>query len=217
MIKSEFAIGLEFYTATGKWRCTDIGSRVIVAIELNQEDKRNYIGPPYSICECVFDENDFGGCALTFSEFEDDNNSSIKISTLDDLHSALLFVSSSGYGENTAIYDKKTGEIYLRSDLAGIDEFEENCESEYDGNIHIKIPRKNDLDLGRNLVFEFVQKYLPEDEDTISKIFHRKRAYSKFKDFLDSKDALQKWYDFENSRELEALRHWCQENSIKVR
>jgi hypothetical protein len=32
MTKNDFRIGLAFYTAAGKWRCTDVGSRVIVAI-----------------------------------------------------------------------------------------------------------------------------------------------------------------------------------------
>ena len=32
MTKNDFRIGLEFYTGSGKWRCTDIGTRVIVAI-----------------------------------------------------------------------------------------------------------------------------------------------------------------------------------------
>ena len=63
MEKDEFHIGQEFYTATGKWRCTDIGTRVIVAIQLNQEDSRNDIGPPYSIPEHVMDEYDrIQGC-----------------------------------------------------------------------------------------------------------------------------------------------------------
>jgi len=46
---SAFSIGMEFYTPTGKWRCTDVGSRVAVAIKLDQEDPRNYNGPPFSI------------------------------------------------------------------------------------------------------------------------------------------------------------------------
>ncbi len=58
----DFKISEEFYTNSGKWRCTDIGSRVIVAISLNQEDERNYIGPPYSVQEVAFDEYDFQGC-----------------------------------------------------------------------------------------------------------------------------------------------------------
>lgn len=64
MTKDEFVIGQKFYTATGKWRCTDIGTRIIVAIQLNQKDSRNYNGPPYSIPEHVFDEYDMEGCRL---------------------------------------------------------------------------------------------------------------------------------------------------------
>ncbi len=69
MIKEDFQIGLEFYTASGKWRCTDIGTRVIVAIKLDQDDLRNYNGPPYSIAEYVFDENDFSGCSFDSNDF----------------------------------------------------------------------------------------------------------------------------------------------------
>ena len=69
MTKSEFSIGLEFYTGSGKWRCTDIGTRVIVAIQLNQHDVRYYNGPPYSIAESVFDEYDIEGCSLDRNEF----------------------------------------------------------------------------------------------------------------------------------------------------
>lgn len=68
MKKEEFYIGVEFYTGAGKWRCTDVGSRVIIAIKLNQDDPRNYNGPPYSICEMVFDEYDITGCCLKFSD-----------------------------------------------------------------------------------------------------------------------------------------------------
>ena len=64
MKHSDFQIGLEFYSATGKWRCTDVGTRVIVAIKL-EGDKRNWIGPPYSVAETVFDEYDLDGLSLS--------------------------------------------------------------------------------------------------------------------------------------------------------
>jgi hypothetical protein len=51
MIKDDFHTGLEFYTATGKWRCTDIGTRVIVAIKLDQTDESWH-----NIPEAVFQE-----------------------------------------------------------------------------------------------------------------------------------------------------------------
>ena len=41
MIKKDFFIGLEFYTAAGKWRCTDMGTRVIVAIRIDYVKVRN--------------------------------------------------------------------------------------------------------------------------------------------------------------------------------
>ena len=53
-----FHIGVEFYTETGKWRCTDVGTRVITAIKLGGDPQ---IGPPYSVAETVFDEYDFEG------------------------------------------------------------------------------------------------------------------------------------------------------------
>lgn len=62
MEHAAFQIGMEFLTATGRWRVTDIGTRTVIAIKLDQTDPRNYNGPPYSIVESVFDECDFGGC-----------------------------------------------------------------------------------------------------------------------------------------------------------
>lgn len=65
MIKSDFYIGLEFWTYYKRFRCTDVGTRVIVAIELdNREDQSWFDGPPYAVEEIVFDENDFAGCFL---------------------------------------------------------------------------------------------------------------------------------------------------------
>ena len=66
MKKEDFHIGLIFYVdaANGPqaWRCTDIGSRVIVAIKLDQQDASWYNGPPYAVAEIVFDEDDVEGC-----------------------------------------------------------------------------------------------------------------------------------------------------------
>jgi hypothetical protein len=80
---------MEFFTGAGKWRCTDIGTRVIVVISLepretvrvhydeNRErheerfmsnDPRDLLGPPYRVAEYVFDEYDFDGCYATADE-----------------------------------------------------------------------------------------------------------------------------------------------------
>jgi hypothetical protein len=83
MAHADFSIGCEFTCGGKRWRCTDVGTRVIVAIclepremvrtwrgedgELRQErymseDPRDLNGPPYGVTEQVFDENDLGGC-----------------------------------------------------------------------------------------------------------------------------------------------------------
>ncbi|RYY15629.1 MAG: hypothetical protein EON55_05980 [Alphaproteobacteria bacterium] len=84
MNHEDFRIGLEFYTATGRWRCTDIGTRTVLAISLDtaeitrnnmdgslttrkltreQANQQNYFsGPPYGVVETSFDEYDLPGC-----------------------------------------------------------------------------------------------------------------------------------------------------------
>ncbi|VTU28514.1 hypothetical protein E5CHR_02624 [Variovorax sp. PBL-E5] len=65
----DFVIGGVFYCGGSVWRCTDIGTRVIVAMKLDHDhDPSWYDGPPYALAEVVFDENDFGGCTLTPSQ-----------------------------------------------------------------------------------------------------------------------------------------------------
>ena len=68
MKHNEFTIGQEFYTTSGKWKCTDIGTRAIVAIKLNDQDESWNIGPPYATSEIVFDEYDLPGCNKTDHE-----------------------------------------------------------------------------------------------------------------------------------------------------
>ena len=83
MKHSEFKIGSIFYCGGRTWRCTDIGTRTIVAIridrvEIGSDDPRHrrtisgreaeaegwFNGPPYAVAEHVFDENDLEGCQL---------------------------------------------------------------------------------------------------------------------------------------------------------
>ena len=72
------------------------------------------------------------------------------------------------------------------------------------------------MDLGKDLVFEFVEKFIPDAYERIDKIFRKRGAYSRYKDLLDSKGVLQKWYDFENQREQSALLQWCEDNEIDI-
>lgn len=63
MEHEDFRIGMEFTTASGRWRCTDVGTRTIAAIKIDDPGSDGWLeGPPYAVVEIVFDENDFGGC-----------------------------------------------------------------------------------------------------------------------------------------------------------
>jgi hypothetical protein len=55
---SDFDIGTEFQTSTWQhWRCTDVGRRTILAIELDPDlDEAWLAGPPFVVREAVFDE-----------------------------------------------------------------------------------------------------------------------------------------------------------------
>ena len=61
MKHSDFHIGQEFWTVTSRWRCTDVGTRTILAIKLDLDDPALYNGPPYGVVESVFDEYDLKG------------------------------------------------------------------------------------------------------------------------------------------------------------
>lgn len=63
MEHSDFALSKEFRTETGVWRCTDIGMRTIIAIQISDRDDPSWFnGPPYTVAEVVFDEGDLEGC-----------------------------------------------------------------------------------------------------------------------------------------------------------
>ncbi len=67
---SEFSIGLDFWCGNKKWRCTDVGSRVVTAICISDhdDDPSWFNGPPYACSETVFDEYDQDGCENRKSE-----------------------------------------------------------------------------------------------------------------------------------------------------
>lgn len=91
MTHKDFHIGLDFYCGGKRWRCTDVGSRVVVAIslevhkvvrvEIDPKDpssrlEQRYLsddptwlnGPPYAVVEHVFDEDSLEACTLTQDE-----------------------------------------------------------------------------------------------------------------------------------------------------
>ena len=129
-----------------------------------------------------------------------------------DVEDAFLFVSSDQQFMNSAIINKKSGEVYYRSDMTDINEFPEDCDSDD----YVAIPHKNDLDLGRDLVFDFAARRLPERYNDVEQIFRSRGAYSRYKSLLDSAGLLDEWHKFEDERTKSALRQWCEDNGLQV-
>jgi len=123
------------------------------------------------------------------------------------------FVSSSSYGMNSAYLCKETGQIIYRSEIGDDDEI---ADEDLEGREWLNIPHKNDLDLGQQLVFEFVETHLAEKYEQVRQMFRRPGAYRQFKQLLEAKGLLETWYDFENRREQEALKEWCEENEVEL-
>jgi len=129
----------------------------------------------------------------------------------DDIDHAFLFVSFESLGLNKAYLDLKNGQIYYASDFAGFDDIPENA---CDRDDVIEIPHKNELDLGKHLVFRFVEQSMPEHIDKVTRFFSKEGAYLRFRNLLERIDMLDQWYDFENSETEKTLRKWCEDNSI---
>lgn len=134
--------------------------------------------------------------------------------SFDDIENAFMYVSMDQEYMNNAYLCKETGRFFYTSQMYDSAELPEDIE---DPDKYITIPHKNDLELGKSLVFEFAEKYLPEEIDKINLIFHSRGAYSRYKDLLDKKGYLDKWYQFEAECQKTALRQWCIENNIEFK
>ena len=131
-----------------------------------------------------------------------------------DIENVFMFVSMAPQFENSAILSRETGELYYVSEIGDSDELPDDVD---DADKYIEIPHKNELDLGKALVLEFVSEHLPDDLQEVIRIFNRKGAYAGFKQLLEGKDMLDQWYEYESRRQETALREWCTENGIEVK
>ena len=133
---------------------------------------------------------------------------------LDDLMLAFHFVSTAGLSDNRACISRRSGEIFWVSDF---DDTEEDLPDDIEDSAqYIEVPHKNDLDLGKRLVFKFVNQALPSSIDEVDEIFDRKGAYSRFKNLLERMDRLDDWHRFQDDATVSALRQWCEDEGIEL-
>jgi len=132
----------------------------------------------------------------------------------EDLETAFDWSSSGAPFENTALLNRQTGEVFLKSMHGDFDEeFPEDIE---DGSIFIAAPHKHDLNLGRELVLDFVEAVAPQHLSRVEAYFRHRGAYSKFKALLERESLLDGWYKYEADATRKALLRWASENGLHI-
>jgi len=131
-----------------------------------------------------------------------------------ELIEALEFASFGGPYESQAFVDLDTGSFHYKSDVIDLDE--ETPEDLETSDRYLPLPHKNDLDLGKRLALSFAEQRLPKDFDRALSCFHKRGAYSRFKELLDDRGVLEEWYAFEKDATERALREWCDEHEIGI-
>jgi hypothetical protein len=116
--------------------------------------------------------------------------------------------------EHEAVLCRKTGKFFWLTDVE--EDIEAWPDDADDEEKYLAIPHKKQLDLGTPLVLEFARQFLPDEFDEVRRIFAKRGAYARFKDLLQRKKALDRWYDFENKATEAALREWCEINGITI-
>ena len=129
-----------------------------------------------------------------------------------DIEWGFFFVSSQPRYSCRVVYDKKAQRVYASSDFGDEDEIPDDLDWDH----CVEIPHKNDLDLGRELVFEFIEQTVPDEYNRVRGFFSGPGAYARFKDFLEYKGLLAEWYQFEKDATEQALKKWCTENGISI-
>jgi hypothetical protein len=110
-----------------------------------------------------------------------------------ELRDAFDFVSVGEAFDNSAYISLDTGEIYWRSAAADLEE-EDLPNDINESDRYLAVPSQRELNLGRRLALAFAAEELPDDYDTVSGFFRRRGAYGRFKNLLDTRGKLERWY-----------------------
>lgn len=135
-----------------------------------------------------------------------------------EIEMAFEWVSMDGsLGDYAAFLCRRTGKIYYQAEYGDAAEFNDELPDDIeDEEKYLAIPNKWKLDLGKPLVLDFAQEYLPDDFDEVRYVFSRKGAYRKFRALLAQRHAIDHWHKFENEATERALRNWCEMNAITL-
>ena len=112
---------------------------------------------------------------------------------------------------------RQTGELIYGPEISLRDGEEHELSNDIDDEEkYVTVPSQRGLGLGKPLALKFAEEFLPNDLWKVRDIFSRSGAFPRFRDLLESRDAVQQWRDFEERATDQALREWCAENKIAL-
>ncbi|MCU1315845.1 MAG: hypothetical protein JWN63_1167 [Candidatus Acidoferrum typicum] len=115
-----------------------------------------------------------------------------------------------------AYYCINTGKMHLLSNDLNM-ELDEDLPADIEtSDQYLCLPDKSELGLGRDLLFSFVWKNMPDAYDDVRTYFRKAGAYGRFKALLGSHGKLDEWYRFEEKATADALREWCVSNGLQL-
>jgi hypothetical protein len=130
------------------------------------------------------------------------------------LESAYLWSSAGAPSENVARLSRTTGQLFLTSAFGDCDDdLPDDIE---DGSVYVAVPHQNELNLGRDLVFDFVAEHAPTHGQTVQAFFRHRGAYAQFKVWLERARLLERWYAFEVAATRNTLVAWAADNGFAV-
>jgi len=128
-----------------------------------------------------------------------------------DLEWAFTYVSAS-QGEHSAFVERDTGQIFWTSESG--DQNDNPPEDVENLQRYLAVPHKNELELGRQLVLRFVELEMPDCYEEVINIFRGRGAYRRYKMLLESRNALDRWQNYEQTAVRRALSEWCEQHRL---
>lgn len=136
---------------------------------------------------------------------------------LDELIFALDWVSDLSCTGNMAFVCRESGRVFMTSEEDFGAELEPDLPLDLDDETKYAIvPTRQDLRLGKRLAVRFVQTSLPARLEETHTMFAARGAYARFKDMLESEQALEAWYAFEAEAVERSLREWAESETLVV-
>jgi hypothetical protein len=132
----------------------------------------------------------------------------------DTIRYAVETVSSPLDSTGMAYINRETGELFLESDFD--DQTPRIPDDAETDPAMVPVPSKYDLDIGQQLVWDFVRQELPEREAEVRQFFRRRGAYQRYKSFLENMGRLEDWYAFEEKNTVETILAWANNKGIRV-